>query len=250
MKRMKAIISYEGTNISGWQKQIGQRSVQENIEKALFNVLREHVDVYGSGRTDAGVHANGQSAHFDIKDSCNLNTKSLRNAINFHLNEDIRVLSIDETSFDFHARKSAKSKTYSYFISNSSSVSPLYRRFVTQVNRRIDLDKVKEVLPVFIGKRDFKAFANKNNEGVASYSSVRTIFDFYFSVLDNGVIKFTINGDGFLYKMVRNIIGSVVYYASGKISIDDIEKAFGSGDRKLSGPSMPAKGLILEKVFY
>lgn len=248
MAKFKVKLSYEGTKFEGWQKQKSGDSIQDFVENALFKIFAKAIPVHGCSRTDAGVHALCQYVHFDIND-CGLETFQIVNALNFYLPDEIRAMEGEIVDDDFHARKSAKSKTYIYRISNHETVDPISRRFTYKSNYRLDVSKIKEIIKLFIGKHDFRAFANKNNEGIASYSSVRTIHKFSCDV-NNHLLTFRINGDGFLYKMVRNIIGTVLYYSCGKMSKQQILDLFESGDRTKGGPSAPAHGLTLEGVEY
>ncbi|MCK5787545.1 MAG: tRNA pseudouridine(38-40) synthase TruA [Chlamydiia bacterium] len=248
IKRFKAIISYEGAEYCGWQSQGSGDSIQEHVERVISFLRKEEIKIFSAGRTDAGVHAINQVIHFDVNTEYGLNPLDMLGALSFHLPKDIRVMSIEIADREFDARKSALNKTYVYRLSNEV-VDPIYRRLTVFIAKEIDIKRSKYFLSIICGKHDFKAFANSNSTGVAKYSSVRTIFNSSI-IKTKGCYEVRVNGSGFLYKMVRNIVGTMCYYAQGKITIEEIESAMLTGDRTKLGPTMPAQGLCLESIEY
>lgn len=244
-------MSYDGTEFNGWQCQKeNMRTVQEALEEAIFNVFGKKIDVHGSGRTDSGVHAIGQVIHFDI-DKTKEEVKSMKidRAINYYLPDDVRIMKYSIVSKSFHARKSAKAKEYIYRIANTSALDPIYRNICYKISSEIAIDKMIKASKILEGEHDFKAFSNKNNQGIAVYDSVRTIF--YIKIKKvKGIITIRVKGSGFLYKMVRNIVGTLVYIAWNKLDESCIIKSFSDNKRCSIGPAFSPKGLCLHKVFY
>ncbi|MGE5604296.1 MAG: tRNA pseudouridine(38-40) synthase TruA, partial [Bacteroidota bacterium] len=198
----------------------------------------------GAGRTDAGVHARGQVVNFKIENQ--MPVAKIHKALNSLLPEDILVKSIAETGLEFHARYSAQSKTYSYSIYNDQ-IRPLFERaFVYYYRHQLDLDKMRSAIGLLLGKHDFKSF---QAAGSTVNNTIRTI---RFCRLEQKgpLIKLTINADGFLYHMVRNIVGSLILVGNDKLSIEEFKVIFEKRDRTIAGPTAPAKGLCLEEVFY
>jgi tRNA pseudouridine38-40 synthase len=247
MKNFKLLISYDGTNYSGWQIQPNALTIQELLQNTLRKILREEIYVIGSGRTDKGVHALGQVANFHLTKDISLRT--LLYALNGTLPKDIRIQSIEEVPLDFHSQYSAKGKIYHYHLWTDRVLEPTRRFFVHHVQGSFNKNKLKEAAFYFIGKKDFSAFANKATEGSAGKNPVRTI-----SRLDvvekSSELCLEFEGDGFLYKMVRNIVGTLLDAAQGKIEVSHIGDILLSKDRKKAGKSAPAQGLFLMKVHY
>lgn len=240
-------IAYDGTDYSGWQIQPNGISVQEVMQKMMQIILRESVKITGSGRTDAGVHAAGQTAHFHFHTE--LQKQSFLNSMNGLLPEDIRVLSLEEVHNDFHARYSATGKIYHYHLWTDRFVIPFKRLYTYHCRYNLSLELLREAANYFIGTHDFKAFANSSTEGTASYDSIRTI-----SRLDvieqEGGLRLEFEGNGFLYKMVRNIVGTLIHASANKIPIEKIPHIFQSLDRKTAPAAVPPTGLFLMKVLY
>lgn len=243
----KILISYDGTQYGGWQVQPNSVSIQEKIEEALFQITQSNIKVIGSGRTDAGVHANGQVAHFQVKTLLSIDKTIF--SLNSLLPEDIRVLKMDLVPSTFHARFSAKSKKYSYYISTKPVLIPFYRQYTTLVPTDIDIPLMKEAAKSFLGTHDFKSFANQASKGSASVDSIRTIYSIDF-MEEEERIKIIFHGNGFLYKMVRNIVGTLIDIGKGKMSIHQIKQILEAKDRRFAGSVAPAKGLFLENVYY
>lgn len=247
MPRYKLLIQYDGTNFAGWQVQPTHMTIQEMLETNASRILGEPIKMTGSGRTDAGVHAKGQVAHFDTERSIDL--ARFLDSLNGLLPHEIRVLKAEEASPDFHALFSAKGKVYHYHISLDRYRSPFQRHFTTHVRHRIDLDKLKEAARCFVGTHDFTSFANSANEGAAAKCAIRTIKRIDV-VEEPGGVRLEFEGNGFLYKMVRNITGMLLDVARGKRELAEIEKILRAKDRRLASKAAPAQGLILVEVFY
>ena len=237
-------VSYDGSYFYGWQRQNDKLSGQQILEEAIFNLTGEKVKVTGSGRTDAGVHAEGQVCHFNT--SCSIPPEKFFLALNIHLPPYLKAISSREVEDKFNARSSAKSKTYQYKIYLSPAEKPLKDRYSARVYGSLDLEKMKECASLLVGEHDFKAFSSS---GTAVKTTVRTIKELLIE--KNGEdITFTVTGTGFLYNMVRIIVGTLIKTGRGDITKTDIEKMLLSGDRTLGGDTMPAKGLTLLRVQY
>ena len=245
--KYKLLITYDGTNYHGWQVQPNGISIQAEIEMALSKVLQEKVRIVGAGRTDAKVHALGQTAHFHTEKTPDL--FRLLHSLNTLLPKDIRILSVEEAHEKFHAQHSAVSKVYRYHLHLDRIVSPFKRNTVWHLYYPIDLEKLLEASRHFLGTHDFAAFANEPHRGVASYDSIRTIHRIDM-IKEEGGIALEFEGDGFLYKMVRNIVGAMVECASGKRACQEIPTIFASRDRRRAGSAAPPQGLFLVKIHY
>ncbi len=238
------VLAYEGTNYAGFQRQINGPTIQGILEDNLSQILNSKITTIGAGRTDAGVHALGQVVNFKTENQ--MPVAKIHKALNSLLPEDILIKSVNEMDLEFHARYSAKNKTYSYLIYNDK-LRPLFERdFVYYYQRQLDLSKMKQAISLLIGEHDFKCF---QAAGSTVLNTIRTI---HFCRLErNGpLIKLTINADGFLYHMVRNIIGSLILVGNDKSSIGQFKTILEEQNRRIAGPTAPAKGLCLEEVFY
>ncbi len=237
-------ISYRGTDLAGWQRQDNAPTVQEHVERALTRLAGSTVSVVGSGRTDAGVHARAQVAHVDLESP--LPCKALVLGTNTLLPDTIRVLSAARMPGDFHARFSAVGKRYVYRWSTEPVVSPLEALLRAALDARADLDLMAEATRVFVGRRDFAAFANA---GGAHTTSVREVTRCEL-VRDGSHLELIVEGEGFLKGMVRSIAGTLVEVSVGRMALDDLAELFEGGERSQAGPTAPARGLCLERVFY
>lgn len=243
----KMQLIYDGTNYSGWQIQSHSLSIQQLVQEAVRTVTKEAVNVIGSGRTDAGVHALDQVAHFRVTEKVQL--ESFQRSINGILPKDIRLALIEEASPDFHAQRSAIAKEYHYHISYGPYASPFERNYVWHVAYRLDLDKLRQACRCFVGTHDFTSFTNSAHHGACAKNPIRTITNVNVIEKPNRLtIEF--NGNGFLYKMVRNMVGMIIEVASGKRTLEEIPLVMAAKDRRLSGHAAPAQGLFLVKVFY
>jgi len=255
MRNIKLTIEYDGTDHAGWQAQnINEsrtadrksktRSIQETIEGALYKILQEKVRVVSSGRTDSGVHAQAQVANF--KSATRLPCQSILKALNSSLPAEISVTGAEDVKPGFHARFSAKSKLYRYTILNRQARSPFARLYAYHVPYKLDVSAMKKAAKSFVGKKDFKSFQAKDK---INRPSVRTIKN--ISVRKSGdFICIDVEANGFLYKMVRNIAGTLIEVGRGEISPNEVKSIIKSADRKGSGPTAKAKGLSLIKVNY
>lgn len=244
MRNIKLIIEYDGTNYGGWQKQKNNKTVQETIEKAIKNVTHEEVELTGSSRTDAGVHAKGMVANFYTNSS--VPSDKFREAINTKLPDDIGIVLSEEVEKGFHARYNSKGKTYRYSIVNRYEKVCIGRQTSYQVKDKLNLELMREACKYFIGKHDFKAF---RTEGSSVKTTIRTISQLEIISRDNN-LDIIITADGFLYNMVRIIVGTLIEVGKGKIEPKAIENIIKSKDRTKAGACAPAKGLCLEKVYY
>lgn len=244
MKNIKLILEYDGTNYGGWQKQKNNRTIQEMIEKAIFKATGEETETFGSSRTDAGVHAKAMVCNF--KTNSSIPPERFREALNRNLPDDISIIKSEEVSDEFHARYSSKGKTYSYTIINRYEKVAIGKDYIFQVKEELDIEAMKKACTYFIGKHDFSAF---KTTGSSVKTSVRTISELY--IKNSGEkIKIFITANGFLYNMVRIIVGTLVEVGKGKIKAEDVEDIIKSCERSKAGPCVRANGLVLEKVYY
>lgn len=241
--RLALIIEYEGTDYSGFQFQKNASTIQGELEKSINCLTGDIVRIKGAGRTDAGVHAKNQVIAFDSKFSDDLEVYF--RGINYYLPESISVKSIFEVSQDFDPRRDATSRVYKYTILNSDSSSPLLRRTTYFDSDYMDIEIMKKASQMFLGVHDFKKFCSPVKTGL---STVREIFD---SKIDheNSLIFYTVEGNAFLPRQVRRMVGSLLKIAKGKMNLDELfELICAKGDN--ISPSLPANGLCLEKVNY
>lgn len=242
--RIKLVISYDGTNYHGYQKQPNGLSIQEVLENAIEKATGERVTVTASGRTDAGVHAKGQVCHFDTNST--IPPERFFRAINPHLPNDIKVLSSSLVNDDFNARKSAKRKTYAYSFYVAEVENPLKDRYFCYLEKEPDFSKMESVKELFVGEHDFKAFSST---GSSANTTVRTIYSLEV-IKEKDSFSILVTGSGFLYNMVRIIAGALLDIGYGKLNEKDIIKAFESGERKVLGKTLPPNGLTLVEVKY
>ncbi len=238
------IIAYDGTNYVGWQVQPNGVSIQSHLERAINEITGEQLRVEGSGRTDSGVHARAQVAHFDT--DARMAADKFAIALNMHLPDDIRVLYSEECDPIFHARFSAKRKQYAYTIHIGTHADVFSRNTSLHLHHIPDFDAMLGAAKVLIGTHDFSAF---KCAGRKVDSTVRTIEQSEW--MKNGPFwTYTVTGNGFLYNMVRIIVGTMLEIGSGKRSISDMQKALDSGKRSDCGATAPAHGLCLMRVCY
>ena len=245
--RIKLILSYDGTSFCGWQKQKNGVTVQQTVEDAVYSLTGERSTVTASGRTDAGVHAKRQVAHFDIK--ANIPPEKIYKALNTFLPDGVKALHSEQASDKFNARKSAKRKTYEYSLYISDVELPLKERYATRIYGAIDVGKMRSAARIIEGEHDFKAFSAT---GSSVKTTVRTVYAITVEKTgeDGQDIRIRVCGNGFLYNMVRIICGALVKIGKGEISENDIIKALETGERTLLGETLPAKGLCLLDVQY
>lgn len=241
--RYLAVVQYDGTDFAGWQIQPNSRSVEEEIEKVLSQVLNTPTKIYGSGRTDAKVHALGQTFHFDSKEIKDIDRFTY--SINKMLPEDIHIVSLKQVDDNFHARHSVKDKTYLYIL-NMGNFDVFNRRFVNQYLQELDVKKIKEASKLFIGKHCFQNYTSKEED---QDNFVRTINS--FDVIVNGdTISFYINGDGFMRYQVRMMVGTLIEVGLGKLTIEKVKEYLESSSRNPVPYKAAPEGLYLLKVNY
>lgn len=245
--KYKLTLSYDGTGYGGWQVQPNAISIQSLVQKALSTATRQEILLTGSGRTDAGVHALGQVAHFSLPSPADAH--KLLASLNGLLPHDIRALSLQEVDPSFHARYSSIGKTYHYHIHLDRILDPFARLYRLHVLHKIDLDRLKKASLHFIGTHDFTSFANEAYRGSASRDAVRTLRRLDILEQDGG-IRLEFEGDGFLYKMVRNIVGTLIEVGYGKLSSDQIPEILNAKDRRCAGKAAEPHGLFLVHVQY
>jgi tRNA pseudouridine38-40 synthase len=246
----KLLIQYDGTDFHGWQIQDEQRTVQGELMRVLSLLDDRPVTVHGSGRTDAGVHAEGQVASVHLERQ--ITPAKLRNAINGNLDRDVRVLFAKVAPDDFHARYSAIGKTYVYRLVHGPIMSPFWARFAHQEARPIDLERIRSCARLFLGEHDWTAFSAAQAD---TESRLRTVSNVAISAGWDGrglcdLIEFTVSANGFLRYMVRSIVGTLLAAGRGEIEADTIGRAIREGDRNLVGATAPACGLTLLRVQY
>jgi tRNA pseudouridine38-40 synthase len=246
--KFKLIIAYDGTNYAGWQAQKTGLGVQQRVEEALGKLFPGVKRIHSSSRTDTGVHALGMVAHVDIpRAEFKLPFKKLALAVNAHLPADIRVVLATRCRAGFHARFDATGKQYRYFVWNHAAMNPLLRHSTWHLPHALDLGAMRSAARLFLGKHDFKSFAATRNYEMES--TVRTLTR--CDLKRNGpLLTFIIEGDGFLYKMCRGMVGTLAQVGQGKIAAEGIKKILASKDRRVAGMTAPAQGLVLWKVFY
>ena len=244
MRNIKLILEYNGTFYHGWQKQPGFFTIQETIERNLCSLLKEQIKVTVAGRTDARVHAEGQVINFIT--STSISPLAIKCALNSYLPKDIRVKKAERVPVGFDARKSALSRLYRYIIYNSVFHSPFYRNFTWHIPFPLEVDKMSEASQFLIGRHDFSSF---QSQGSPTFSSIREIKKFILFKKGKFIIAY-IKADGFLYKMVRNIIGTLVEVGRGKISLLKINSILEAKNRGIAGPPAPPQGLYLVRVNY
>ena len=244
MRNIKLTIEYDGKDFNGWQKQPTKLNIQGAIEQAIKQITGEDVELNASGRTDAGVHALGQVANF--KTNSQIPIEKFAIAINSKLKRSIVIKKAEEVDERFHSRLSCKKKTYRYIINNSPEGTAIYRNLETHIPQKLDLSQMKKAIKYFEGEHDFKAF---KASGTSSKSSVRTIYkaDIY---QENEKIFIEITGNGFLYNMVRIIVGTLVEVGLGKIKPEKIIYIIQQEKRENAGKTFPPNGLYLLKVMY
>ncbi len=246
--KFKLIIAFDGTNYEGWQAQKTGTGVQQKVEESLAELFPGKPRVHSSSRTDAGVHARGMVAYVEIaKAEFKMPARKLVLALNAWLPEDIRVMSARLCRADFHSRFDATGKQYRYLIWNQTAMNPLLRHQAWHVPTPLDLAAMHAAARRFLGKHDFKSFAGARNYEMES--TVRTVTR--CDIKRNGpLLTFVIEGDGFLYKMCRGMVGTLVQVGQGKISSTNVREILESRDRRVAGMTAPAHGLVLWKVFY
>ena len=245
MRNIKLTVEYEGTHYLGWQRQPQGMTIQEALEDAIEKTTGVKTAIVGSGRTDAGVHARGQVANFHT--ASDLEAERFQGALNALLPRDIVVLDAEEVPEKFNSRFSARSKLYQYAIWNDRVRPCLQREFCWQVRWDLDHALAREAAQTLIGRHDFACF---ESSGAETKTTVRTVTRASWEVVEPKRIVFSIEADGFLYNMVRAIVGTLVDVARGKMPPSRVAEMIASGDRRTAGPTAPPQGLCLMEVRY
>lgn len=246
----KLTIQYDGTDFHGWQIQEGLRTVQGELTGALSLIDDRGVVIHGSGRTDAGVHAEGQVANVQLQRE--ISPQKLRSAINGNVGKDVRVLAVEVVPDEFHARYSALEKTYLYRVVNGAVLSPFWLRFAHQEARPLKLESMRDCAEAFLGEHDWTAFSAAQSD---AESRVRTITTLEVTkhcdrLAATEMIEIRASADGFLRYMVRSIVGTLLAAGRGEMDRMTVERVIASGDRSLAAATAPARGLTLLEVVY
>ncbi len=245
MRNIRLKVAYEGTRYQGWQKQEAyDNTIQGKLEKLLSRMCEEEIAVQGSGRTDAGVHARGQIVNFHT--SCEMSLQEMQQYMKEYLPEDIAVVEISEVAERFHSRLNATGKKYCYRVWNSSIPNVFWRRYSHTVEETLDIEAMKQATAHFLGQHDFKAFTSAKK---GKKSTVRRI-DAIEIVKEGDLITFTFQGNGFLYHMIRILVGTLLEVGFGERKADTMPDILESKTRENAGALVPGKGLMLEEVYY
>lgn len=247
MVRYKATISYDGRLFAGFQRQTKERSIQEELEKTLQRLNGgQYVQVHGAGRTDSGVHAYGQVVHFDLPEVRDL--EKLRFGLDTQSPEDIDVVRVEQVSDDFHARYNKHNKTYEFLVDIGRPKNPMMRHYATHFPYFVDVEAMSEAIRDLVGTYDFTGFTAS---GSSVQNKVRTITDAHISYdASKNLLTFTFTGNGFLYKQVRNMVGTLLMVGSGRMPVSQIETILDSKNRSLAGPTAAGNGLYLKEIIY
>jgi tRNA pseudouridine38-40 synthase len=242
MQNYKLVLAYDGTDFRGWQRQPDERTVQGAVEEAVFKITRKKTTVHGAGRTDAGVHALGQVAHFGS--ATKIPDSDLFRALNAVLPWDVRILSLERARPDFHARRCAKSKVYQYRIIHARQISPFDFRYALHWPYPLNLRAMRAAAHLFVRRADFTPFSSNQER-----NPVRAVRRSEIRKKGDDVI-YTVEANGFLRYMVRTIVGTLLEVGRAKLAPEEVEEIFRRKDRLLAGPTAPAKGLCLIRVDY
>jgi tRNA pseudouridine38-40 synthase len=244
MRNIKLTLSYDGTDFHGWQRQPGLRTVQEALEAAIESLTQVHSTVTASGRTDTGVHALGQVAHFFT--ATPHRPEVILKALNALLPRDVRVLEVAEVQQAFHATLDARSKRYRYVIDNAPIASPFHLRHSWHVFHRLHVESMRRAGEALLGRHDFRSF---ETDWPNRTSSVRTIMELHVARADH-LVSIEVEADGFLYNMVRAIAGTLMLVGAGKRPESWVAQVLAAENRVAAGPTAPPQGLFLVKVRY
>ncbi len=242
MQNYLMVLIYDGTDFHGWQRQPKKRTIQGTLEDALARIARKKVSVIGAGRTDAGVHARGQVAHF--KAVLRLKDEELQKALNALLPEDLRVTGLKKAAPEFHARRDAKAKVYQYRILQAREIDPFIVRYVLHWPYPLNLARMRKAARLFQREGDFSGFSSNR-----LLYPVRKVTRSEIKKKGDEIL-YTIEAGGFLRYMVRTIVGTILEVGRGRVALEQIEEIFRKKQRTLSSPTAPAKGLCLMKVVY
>jgi tRNA pseudouridine38-40 synthase len=241
---VKLIIAYDGTNYLGWQKTRMGPSIEETLEKALSQILQEPIALQAASRTDRGVHAAGQVVNFFLNKS-ELDLQKLQRGLNGILPRDVSIISMEQMSDDFHPTLDTAGKEYHYSLCLGAVQSPFYQLFSWHIHSELNISAMELAALQLIGRHDFSAFANqKVEDGLCELTQIKLL------PLPDDRLRIVVSGNRFLYKMVRNIVGTLIYVGQGKLDLDTMRKGFVNKDRTLLGITAPAHGLCLHQVAY
>ena len=245
MRNIKCIVTYEGTRYQGWQRQeSSDNTIQGKLEQLISRMCAEKIEIQGSVRTDAGVHALGQVINFHTHSE--MKVQEMLTYMNQYLPEDIAVVEIEEVSERFHSRLNAKGKQYSYRVWNSSVPNVFWRRFAHTVEQPLDVEAMKKAAGYLLGEHDFKSFTSTKKGKKSTVRNIKSID----IVQDGNMLTFTFKGNGFLYHMIRILVGTLIEVGLGDRSAESIPQTIAAKDREQAGALVPGKGLVLEQVFY
>ncbi len=252
MRNIKLTIEYQGTNYAGWQVQKNIPTIQGTIQEKLKTLTAEEIELTASSRTDAGVHALGQTANFHTQSR--MHPHSFQMGLNALLPDDIVIKNAEEVSLDFDSRRDAKAKTYRYFVLNRPYPSAICRNFSWHVFRKLNIDAMKNAACYLVGKKDFTSFRAAECDAL---HSIREILSFSLDIKPSfmngdteGLIIFEVKGTAFLRHMVRIMVGTLIAIGKGKIKPDDLQTIIDAKDRRLAGMTAPPQGLFLKEVEY
>ncbi|WP_099189127.1 tRNA pseudouridine(38-40) synthase TruA [Tepidibacter mesophilus] len=245
MRNIKITIKYDGSKYKGWQRlKTSDSTIQSKIEAVVSKMTNEEIEIIGSGRTDAGVHAIAQIANF--KTNSKMNLSEMHEYLYNYLPQDIVIINIEEVDIRFHSRYNAISKTYLYKIDNNKIHDPFLRKYTTHIPHKLNLDNMKKASEHLIGEHDFSSFKSSKSK---KKSNIRTINSIEIEE-ENGFINIKINGNGFLHNMVRIIVGTLIDIGHGKFKPDYMKNILESKDRSIAGSTAYSQGLCLYKVNY
>ena len=247
MTRYKALISYDGHDFAGFQRQPHARSVQEEIEKTLTRINKgQPIVIHGAGRTDSGVHALGQVIHFDLPSA--RDEEKLRFALDTQTPEDIDVISVEEVTEDFHARYQPHSKTYEFLVDIGRPKNPMMRHYATHYPYPLEISLMEQAIKSLEGTHDFTGFTAS---GTSVENKVRTITEASMTFdAQRNFLVFTFSGNGFLYKQIRNMVGTLLKIGNKRMPVNQIERILEEKDRQLAGPTAAPNGLYLKEIIY
>jgi tRNA pseudouridine38-40 synthase len=253
LRNIKLVLSYDGTDFCGWQVQPGLPTIQGVLSEAIGKITGEAIVPQSSGRTDSGVHALAQVAHFATTSS--IPSGNIRKALNSCLPDSIRILSAEEAPVDFHARRSATAKTYRYRLYSGEICPPFLVKYVTHNFHPLDFDAMAKAAALIVGEHDFTSFAavdperRAQDDDTGPPSNIRTVFSSTWEAHDNELI-YTVRGNGFLHHMVRNLVGTFLLVGKGSIPPEELLSILEKKSRSAAGPTAPPQGLYLVSVEY
>jgi tRNA pseudouridine38-40 synthase len=253
LRNIRLTLSFDGTDFSGWQRQKNARTVQGDLEEKLAMMTGEQIVIHGAGRTDSGVHALAMTAHFATGSA--ISCLSFKSGLNSLLQDSIKIAQVEDVASSFHSRIAAKAKIYQYFFSTGEIMLPHRRLYCAHMPGSFDLEAARQCLPFILGRHDFSCFeavGSRDRGKKGGRGAVREILHVSLSPVENPEPEylFEICGDGFLRKMVRNIVGTLVGVGQRRMNVAEFAALFRTGDRSQAGPTAPACGLFLKKVYY